>query len=117
MAQQAKTFTPGPNQARFIYSTKQNVLAMSPRGEGKTSSGTIAMAVHSIRTPRELWPLKWGLVRDTKRSLGKTTAKTIKEWFPPGIGSKWTGKELEPEWAMLYLDNKPAVEIFFFWYE
>jgi hypothetical protein len=108
-----KTFTPTETQAKFIYSTKTYNILLSGRGEGKTTSGVIAMAIHALRFP-QYQPIRWALVRDTRRSIGITTAQSVRLWFPEGIASKWRGKTDEPEFFEISINNKKILECYCF---
>lgn len=84
-------------------------VAYSPRGEGKTTGGLFSTIYHALHlTGVEFWPMRWAIVRDTRRNIGISTARTIKEWFPPPL-THWRGKEDEPETITLYIDGMAAV--------
>lgn len=58
-------------------------------------------------------PLKWAVVRDTRKNIGLTTARTIREWFPEPY-ARWRGKPEEPESCTIYVRNDPVVTYDFF---
>src|SRR5262245_17728716 len=113
---QLKIYTPPPKSARRMRSPAIFRLLVSGRGEGKSSGSLMTIITHAQRQDPGRWPLKFAALRDTRRNLGLTTAATIKEWFPEGLASFWTGKDLEPEYAQIRLtpNSTPVVEFFFF---
>lgn len=110
----ARQFTPTPAQSKFIYSNSTYNLLMSSRGEGKSTSAVIAILVHAKRTPPENLPVKWAVVRDTRRNLGLSTVQTIKEWLPEQVASFWRGKEDEPEACKIVLNGQELADLHFF---
>jgi hypothetical protein len=58
-------------------------------------------------------PLRWAVVRDTRKNIGLTTAVTIKRWCPEPY-AKWRGKPEEPESCVINVHNKPLVHFDFF---
>lgn len=102
------SYTPSPTVRQFILSQKFINLIYSARGEGKTSGALMKTVYHAQQSPRTSWPLRWALVRDTRRNIGITTARTILEWFPRPF-SHWRGKEDEPETITIFLQNTPAL--------
>lgn len=103
------TYTPSPTCEQFIMRNALINLIYGPRGEGKTSAGLMAAIYHALQTPRPLWPLGWALVRDTRRNIGITTARTILEWIPRPH-SVWRGKQDEPESILILLDRQPCIQ-------
>ena len=91
-------------QKLVIECDAQYVIVVSNRGGGKTTSATIAnyhwaMKRH-IEQGMEL-PVRYAVIRDTRRNIGRTVAKTIKQWFLPNVMSFWRGKEEEPEYCTI----------------
>lgn len=101
-------YTPSPTCEQFMTRNAFINLIYGPRGEGKTSCGLMATVYHALQTPREQWPLGWALVRDTRRNIGITTARTVLEWAPKPH-SVWRGKPDEPESITIHIDNTPAI--------
>jgi len=102
------TYTPSPTARLFILSKKFINVIYSPRGEGKTTSGLFATVYHAMQQPESVWPLRWALIRDTRRNIGLTTARTVEEWFPKPH-SYWRGKVDEPETITLLLNEVPLL--------
>lgn len=102
------TYTPSPTVRRFIVSPTFINVITAPRGEGKTTGGLMAAVHHAMQQPETQWPLRWALVRDTRRNLGITTARTIGEWFPKPY-SDWRGKPDEPESVTLLMREVPLL--------
>lgn len=102
-------YTPTPKQRDFIKSEKFLNVLCGPRGEGKTLGGLFGAIYHAVRPAnRSRWPLNWALVRDTRRNIGITTARTIQEWFsPPHIHLR--GKPDEPEVITLFIGGDAAL--------
>lgn len=111
-----RIYTPTRTASMCINSDKVFRLLIGPRGEGKSVSALFTLVCHAQKQDISLWPMKIAAVRDTRRNLGLTTAPTIKEWFPPGVASVFTGKDIEPEYCRLMLSPElpPLLEFYFF---
>jgi hypothetical protein len=108
-APQQISFRPSSEEQRqFILSEQFINVVCSPRGEGKTVAGLFSTVYHAHRVSPALWPMRWALVRDTRRNIGLTTARTIREWFPEPY-SYWRGKPDEPETITILEGNSPIV--------
>ena len=95
-----------PTAEAFILSNMKYNLICGPRGSGKTTSALFRAVHFSQQHSRDFWPLKWAVIRDTRKNLGNTTATTIRKMLPEPYG-RWRGKPEEPESFDLYLGNKP----------
>ena len=95
-----------PTVEAFILSSKKYNIICGIRGCGKTVGGLFRAVHHSMLLPRDYWPLKWAVVRDTRKNLGNTTATTIRKMLPEPYG-RWRGKPEEPESFDLYLGSRP----------
>jgi len=98
---------------RFILSRAFYTLCMGGRGAGKTTGGLFRAIVHAQRLGKAHWPVKWAVVRDTRRNIGITTARTIRKWCPPPY-SVWAGKVDEFERCTIIVNNKPLITFDFF---
>jgi hypothetical protein len=106
-------YTPGPTVERFITSTKFYNLLCGARGAGKTTGGLFRVLLQAQQVDKRYWPLRVALIRDTRRNIGLTTARTILKWCPQPY-SIWSGKADEPERCTIVVHNKPLVFIDFF---
>jgi len=68
---------PSPIQDDFIESTTLENCIMSPRGEGKTEAGIMAMTIHATRQERKYRPIPWAILRDTWTNLERTTLQSF----------------------------------------
>jgi len=110
----SKVFTPNLSQHRIIYSNKLYRVLLSGRGEGKSTTCVITMGVHAMLHQAYL-PIRWAVVRDTRRNIGITTAQTVKMWYPPNQGaSVWRGKADEPEYFEISYQGKRIIEAYCF---
>lgn len=99
-------FEASPTVARFIVSRAFYNLICGPRGSGKTS-GSLMRAIMAARDSHaRFYPLRWAVIRDTRKNIGLTLAKTIKYWLPEPY-ARWRGKPEEPESCDIYLGKKP----------
>lgn len=106
-------YTPSPTIRRFIMSTAFYNVCCSSRGGGKTTGALMRTIVHAMDHEERYRPLKWACVRDTRKNLGLTTARTIREWCPEPY-AHWRGKAEEPESCTIYIKSKPVVTFDFF---
>jgi hypothetical protein len=117
--QEDVVYIAGPTCKRFIESPKTYKVIVSDRGGGKSTAAImdpVAWAL-ALRDPvyKVQFPIVWAAVRETKRSIGSTTALTIREWFPEGDKSQWWGKEDEPDSCVVYDQALgPLVKWYFF---
>lgn len=107
-------FHASPTVSQFIVSQQFYNLLMGPRGSGKTSAALIRALKRAQSQPEKYHPLRWAVIRDTRKNIGMTVARTIKHWCPPPFGSVWRGKPEEPESCTIYVDKKPLVHFDFF---
>ncbi len=106
-------YTPGPTISRFIQSKSFYNVCMSGRGGGKTT-GQIFRAIYQAQLqPKEYHPLRWAVIRDTKKSLGLTVLRTILRWCPAPF-SRVRGKLEEPDSVTIVVKDKPLVTFDFF---
>ena len=95
-----------PTISKFVRSrTFYNVLC-GARGAGKTTGGLFRILTLAQEQKKQYYPLKWAVVRDTRRNIGLTLAKTVKKWLPEPY-CHWRGKPEEPECCDIYLGIKP----------
>ena len=73
-----------------------------------TVAGFFGSIHHANRHDKSEWPIRWALVRDTRRQIGISTARTIIEWVPPPY-SIYKGKDNEPEAITILIGNQPAI--------
>jgi hypothetical protein len=106
-------YTPYPTCQKFLFSEKFYNVICSNRGGGKTTSGFMRTIVQAQKVDKLYYPLKWAVIRDTRKNLGKTTAVTMKKWWPTGE-AKWVGKPEEPESCTLYVNRQPLIIFDFF---
>src|SRR6266481_2278223 len=106
-------YTPFPTIDHFIRSSTFYNVCCSNRGGGKTTGGFMRAIVRAQQTPTDYHPLKWAVIRDTRKNLGKTTAVTMHKWWP-SQHAKWVGKPEEPESCTLFVVRKPLVIFDFF---
>ena len=99
-------FEASPTVAAFIASRKFYNLIAGGRGSGK-SSGSLMRTITTARaTPPRYYPLRWAVIRDTRKNIGMTLSKTIKYWLPEPY-ARWRGKPEEPESCDIYLGKLP----------
>ena len=80
-----------------------------------TTLALMTLYTYALRQPPQRWPLVVACVRDTRANIGITTVPSIKEWWPDGIMSQWTGKEFAPEVAtILGPEQSPLLRFHFF---
>jgi hypothetical protein len=103
-------YTPGPMIEKFITSSALYTVCMGGRGSGKTTGGFFRAIMYAQNLPKKYHPVKVALIRDTRRNIGTTTARTIKKWCPKPY-SVWTGKEDEPERCTIIVNNQPLLTI------
>lgn len=101
-------FEASPTVAKFIASRAFYNLVCGPRGGGKTSAGLMRTIMLARECPSRFYPLRWAVIRDTRKNIGLTLAKTIKYWLPEPY-ARWRGKPEEPESCDIYLGKKPAL--------
>lgn len=106
-------YTASPTMGRFLLSEKFYNVLCGNRGGGKTSAGLMRVIRRASLVDPSYWPLKWAVVRDTRKNIGLTVARTIKRWCPIPY-ARWRGKEDEPESCTIYIKNKPLVHFDFF---
>lgn len=106
-------YTPGATIEKFIASTSVYNICCGARGSGKTTGGFMRHIVQAQRTAAKYHPLRCALVRDTRRNIGLTTARTILKWCPKPY-SVWAGKTDEPERCTIFINNKPLLTFDFF---
>jgi hypothetical protein len=106
-------YTPSPTCRDFIVSDRFYNVLCSARGEGKTTAGLMACLYRAQQVNESFWPLKWALVRDTRKNIGLTTAQTIKQWFPEPY-SVWKGRDDEPEKCSIFLGPKEILTFYMF---
>lgn len=107
-------FTPNPTQRAFIASETFYNVFCGPRGEGKSVAGLFRTWYRAhLPSHKPFLPLKWAVVRDTRKNIGLTTARTIREWVPDRF-ARWRGKPEEPEQVTIYLNNLPFIIFDFF---
>lgn len=107
-------YRPGPTVARFMASRMVYNVIMSGRGGGKTVGGLFRIAYHAqTYTDPQYLPVTWAVVRDTRKNLGLTTARSIRRWWPEPY-AKWRGKPEEPEQVTLLVNEKPLAILDFF---
>lgn len=102
-----------PTISRFLLCNSRYAVICSGRGGGKTSAGCIRAYMRARNVDPRHWPLKWAVIRDTRKNIGKTVAITLKHWFPQPF-ARWRGKEDEPESCVIYVEHKPIVHFDFF---
>ena len=98
-------FDASPTVGRFIASRKFYNLACGIRGAGKTSAGLIRAIMHAQEQDSRLYPLRWAVIRDTRKNIGLTLAKTIKYWLPEPYAA-WRGTREEPESCDIFVGEK-----------
>ena len=109
-----REYYPSPAVARCLRSEKTFRLLIGPRGEGKTVGSLMTIYTYALALPRQRWPIIVACVRDTRTNIGITTVPSIKEWWPEGIASTWTGKEFAPEVGEILADDGTALIRFHF---
>lgn len=80
-----------------------------------TTASIARAARRSHAMDRKYWPLVWAIVRDTRKNIGLTIARSIKRWWPEPY-AKWRGKPEEPESCTFYINDlkTPFVQFDFF---
>ena len=106
-------YTASPTLARFINSAMFYNVACGSRGAGKTVAGLMRTIIHAKNHPERYWPLRWAVVRDTRKNIGLTVARSIRHWCPEPY-AKWRGKPEEPESCTIALNKTPIVHFDFF---
>ena len=102
-------FVAGPVAGQFMLSRTFYSLVCGIRGAGKTSSGLMRTILCAQETPDIFYPLRWAVVRDTRKNIGLTLAKSIRYWLPVPY-CQWRGKPEEPESCDIYLGQKPNLQ-------
>jgi hypothetical protein len=103
-----------PTLAKFIKGRKFYSLACGNRGSGKSTAGLFRTIMLANEQKKQYYPLRWAVVRDTRKNLGLTLARTIKQWLPEPY-CHWRGKPEEPECCDIYIgDKKHLVHILHF---
>lgn len=102
-------YSPLPTLSRFLRSEALYNVCCGARGSGKTTAGLMRTILLARQADPKYYPLRWAVIRDTRKAIGLTLAKTIKAWLPEPY-AKWRGKEEEPESCDIYLGGKGTLE-------
>jgi hypothetical protein len=113
MPQLTLEYIASPTIAKFIRSDKFYALCCGARGSGKSTAGLMRTIIRANQLPPQYHPLRWAVVRDTRKNIGLTVARTIRKWCPEPY-AKWRGKPEEPESCVIYIKGKPLVHFDFF---
>lgn len=106
-------YVASPTIGRFIGSERFYNVCIGSRGCGKSSAGLMRTIIHAQAHPKRYHPLTWALVRDTRKNIGLTVARTIRHWCPEPY-AKWRGKPEEPESCTIFVEERPLVHFDFF---
>ena len=106
-------------QKAFIISKAYINFILGPRGEGKTTSGLMAVLSHAMEQNPVHWPIRWAVIRDTWENLRITTIDSIRRAVKQyGIPNEGLDK-LEPRIVKLGMRTtvgsfRPLAELNFF---
>jgi len=113
MASISIDFVASPTVSRFLTSPSFYNVLCGPRGAGKTSAAVMRTLLRAQAADPKYHPLSWACVRDTRKNIGLTVARTIKRWFPEPY-ARWRGKPEEPESCTVYVKNRAVIRFDFF---
>lgn len=106
-------YTASPTISKFILSDKFYAVCCGGRGAGKTTGALMRAIKRANMVDPKYWPLRWAVVRDTRKNIGLTVARSIRKWCPEPY-AKWRGKPEEPESATIWIKGKAVVHFDFF---
>lgn len=98
-------YTPLATARRFMLSEAAIKVLIGARGSGKSTAMLMEVLRESVATEERFWPLRWAVVRDTRANLGRTFARSIRQWLPEPY-AHLKGKDDEPDGCDVYIGTK-----------